>query len=429
MESVEDRGSWRLCSLFIDHSPLVPSRLFLPSYKSVQVITMNPVWTHAAEFLMPALVRGEVGGKLKLSENQETLRIPRQLVYLCGLVTRFRREPPYSKEQTDWFQILQTLYQKETGSSQRVYQLSPTLLPTNDTQEIINRDVKRRQEEIAVQVSKAEESILAMETNTVTKNKKKNTKPARRARDYVTERDDKDDQSDEENQSLPDDNIPVEEEPTLEELNRLMFTVEERNLSLGEWTEVKIKKKSAEHSPTNPDELPAPEEEKNLADKAAEEKSSETGRVEVIEEAVAPSTKELENQEPIEIPYPREDSDMKVDDNKMIIHESDDEVLLLRNKVQQMALELAIKEERLQIERATHAKALRREKEQSHERLQALQLRLYISETRLKIFEDALDQHVEAVANNVAMGSPERRARRNQQEEAAIPLYSRALRK
>jgi len=45
--------------------------------------------------------------------------------------------------------------------------------------------------------------------------------------------------------------------------------------------------------------------------------------------------------------------------------------------------------------------------------MQALQLRLYISETRLKTYEDALQQHVEAVANNVAASPPRRTADRD----------------
>jgi len=49
--------------------------------------------------------------------------------------------------------------------------------------------------------------------------------------------------------------------------------------------------------------------------------------------------------------------------------------------------------------------------------LQALQLRLYISETKLKTYQEALEKHVHAVANNTADGSaissPERSIHKN----------------
>ena len=47
-------------------------------------------------------------------------------------------------------------------------------------------------------------------------------------------------------------------------------------------------------------------------------------------------------------------------------------------------------------------KALQHERDVSYERIQALQLRLYISETRLQTYEEALQHHVETVHRNVA---------------------------
>lgn len=47
-------------------------------------------------------------------------------------------------------------------------------------------------------------------------------------------------------------------------------------------------------------------------------------------------------------------------------------------------------------------KALQHERDVSYERIQALQLRLYISETRLQTYEEALNHHAETVQRNVA---------------------------
>jgi hypothetical protein len=55
----------------------------------------------------------------------------------------------------------------------------------------------------------------------------------------------------------------------------------------------------------------------------------------------------------------------------------------------------------LQHERAQHAQRLSQEKERHANSMQAVQLRLYISETRLKTYQDALDEHIQSVASNV----------------------------
>ena len=49
-----------------------------------------------------------------------------------------------------------------------------------------------------------------------------------------------------------------------------------------------------------------------------------------------------------------------------------------------------------------HQKEQRKEKEKYNDLIQALQLRLYISETRLKTYEDALENHIQAVADNMS---------------------------
>jgi hypothetical protein len=64
-------------------------------------------------------------------------------------------------------------------------------------------------------------------------------------------------------------------------------------------------------------------------------------------------------------------------------------------------LEILLQQQRQELEKV-HARSLQRQREDYEERIQALQLRLFISETRLKTYEDALNQHVEAVAANIS---------------------------
>jgi hypothetical protein len=110
----------------------------------------------------------------------------------------------------------------------------------------------------------------------------------------------------------------------------------------------------------------------------------------------------------------------------------------LENRVRQLELQLAKKDLELQQERQVHAKAMSQKHLDFDNQIQALQLRLYISETRLKTFQDALEQHVEAVSNNHAMmqySSPTRKKslaggqheQRQKEEQPLSPLISRVL--
>lgn len=105
-----------------------------------------------------------------------------------------------------------------------------------------------------------------------------------------------------------------------------------------------------------------------------------------------------------------------------------DDLTSLREQIQHLELQSKQKDKLLEEQRQMHAKAVKVEKERTEERMQALQLRLYISETKLKTFEDALEQHVHAVASNLASSSPDRLRRREEEEGPSTPLFSRSFR-
>jgi hypothetical protein len=98
----------------------------------------------------------------------------------------------------------------------------------------------------------------------------------------------------------------------------------------------------------------------------------------------------------------------------------------LQQQVQQLQAQLAQHELLLTQERQAHSKAL----QQHEERMQALQLKCYITETRGRAFEEALEQHNAAVANNVTPRkfSNETDAPSDVSTDATTnqPLYSRA---
>jgi hypothetical protein len=102
-------------------------------------------------------------------------------------------------------------------------------------------------------------------------------------------------------------------------------------------------------------------------------------------------------------------------------------------RIRQLEMELVQKDQQLKEERIMHAKALREEKERCEDSMQDLQLRLYISETRLKTYIDALEQHVESVAsnlsNNYTPSSPMRRGGGSMEQAppSLLLLISRVL--
>lgn len=69
--------------------------------------------------------------------------------------------------------------------------------------------------------------------------------------------------------------------------------------------------------------------------------------------------------------------------------------------LEQLEMALTMKETQIVEERQHHMKTIREMKEGYEDQIQALQMRLYISETRLKNYEDALEQHIQTVKKNI----------------------------
>ena len=92
-----------------------------------------------------------------------------------------------------------------------------------------------------------------------------------------------------------------------------------------------------------------------------------------------------------------------------------------QQQIQHLESLLAEKEQQRTEERAAAQKQLQSETNKLLEQIQALQLRLYISETRLQSYEAALKQHIESVAENTAT-SPGHHV-----TSEVPPLYTRGL--
>ena len=87
------------------------------------------------------------------------------------------------------------------------------------------------------------------------------------------------------------------------------------------------------------------------------------------------------------------------DDNESRIIMNNGDALMKENHriaiIEQKGIAL---DQKLAEERILHTKQSRMDKERYGDIIQALQLRLYISETKLKTYEDALQKHIEVVS-------------------------------
>uniref|UniRef100_A0A7S3V560 Uncharacterized protein n=1 Tax=Chaetoceros debilis TaxID=122233 RepID=A0A7S3V560_9STRA len=75
-------------------------------------------------------------------------------------------------------------------------------------------------------------------------------------------------------------------------------------------------------------------------------------------------------------------------------------------KLRELEFQLFRKNADLQEQQKSHSKAMREQKERFEDQIQALQMRLYISETKLKNHEDALRQHMKAVGATLTANVP-----------------------
>ena len=102
----------------------------------------------------------------------------------------------------------------------------------------------------------------------------------------------------------------------------------------------------------------------------------------------------------------------------------------LKNHCRIRELEDALAESNrlLEEERRTHTQQWKEEQERHANSMQALQLRLYISETRLKTYQEALEAHIQSVGENVynpnSLSSPVRRTCQEQSSHQATATRS-----
>ena len=359
---------------------------------------MTTLCTEAvAEALTRSLAKGQVGGMFPLTETQEKLGVPRPLVYICGLVV-VGANVQFTAKQTRLFTKLQKVYHTclSLESEQKLFQLSPTLIPCKEAQHVIQRNVKEKQTEMDLQAKRIAEQLLEAEINVLQKKtkkrscRKKQQKPQTVVEKTVPVDETAQQQQEEDEEDDDEEKLPVSSDPAGREsvLSPIQVPVEKQDASPDSWVQVKTKRSLRSESPSEVSACTRFDGNKEKGSVHMQSVSCET-------QDTIPSAATIQS---------------------------------LQERIHQLQIQLAEKESLLEQERTAHATQLQSEREGTEERMQALQLRLYISETRSRAFEEALNAHVEAVANNVAL-TPVKSNNVSTSRSNSKPLYSRVAAK
>jgi hypothetical protein len=437
---------------------------------------------------------------IRLTPEQEALSIPPYLVYLAGLLASGEPSissiasssgPPYPKLLKERFQEYQTAYHHEGCSSKNskggsiMYALSPRLIPTEEQQKCIDQDIERNAKELesaanAVVKGLHEMDDRAEETSSLTRKqqrkpkKKKNLPSSKDAKKSIRHHadtriniDDGANDVQQNNHKGADDT----EEPS-ETLEQLQLQIQTKNALLqsddaagdGAWITVS-KKGLSNVSDCEADDSSSPSSERLQETTTTSQSFVETQETfidtrgqrappsggcesedassparqqllsfvdDAVEETSNNDAKTLEA-EPTPTPTPTATKNNKEESSFALL-------LLQERNIRLLEQQLAEKEEQLANERRDHATTRRAGKERSDNLAQSLQLRLYISETHLKSYQEALDQHIQAVATNVSApnnsynsisSSPMRQGTTSNNEQdhppPSSPLISRVL--
>jgi hypothetical protein len=420
------------------------------------------------------LATGRVGdASFPLSEIQQNLKIDRSIVYLSTLCFAEQDDmvPTYAMEGnvsnkssissrvTERFATLQAMYhsvlarQETNGVCQSVqpsvlFELSPRLCPSKEQLEVVVRDLKAAKDNLTRKVQQAADLLeecneqnkfrAGKRGHQQIKNRPPNSMPATYCEGECA--------------FFPvvEQRQPKQDTKTLEELLRPRYVSENPEISSKDdvvgasWIEIsKIKRKgSSSMSPT-------------ILSTVLRSKSSAPPSVNKSITPILPTKPRTSSRgtRDGEITGSKVARESKPTDDQAFDHNSsttDKGTVVKGEHNSQCGLSPDMfntsydkQKERIQVLEASmeemkreHAKTLQQERQRHDDLVQSLQLRLYISETRLKTYEEALQTHIQAVALNVNGGgqssSPDRMiVATEKSEEVAFhrSLITKALQK
>lgn len=392
--------------------------------------TMAPCTDAIAESLTRELAKGLVGSNLPLSELQKELGVPHPLVFIAGLVLLGEQTtaPPFTTTQSQQFEHLQRQYHTclNLELTRNVFQLSATLIPCREARNVITECINAHERKMTLQANAAAESLLQETKKTAKKKKKKKKKQQKKNKSNLQQEKTVEtmekslpvaESKKEPPASLDTDSESSEEEEedqpqVLTPICQVKNQTDVISSSSEPWVQVKTKRSLRSQALSDADDSKNHEEQvSNETATATSNHADENRKEESFEDIAAPPS--------CSIPTDELSKECTIQS--------------LQEQVECLKLALAERETLLQQERQSHLRKMQRQRESTEERIQALQLRLYISETRSRNYEEALEAHVQAVANNVAL-TPRKSKRGTDRDDenstedgssSSKPLYSR----
>ena len=412
-----------------------------------------------SEALMDDLAKkGDISIHVNLTSEQRLLGIPKSLVYIASLVIPKGKDPPYTKEEERIFARLQILYQQkkilyqleEKPKLPKLFKLSPKFIPplhsTTETEPTMDfvvdrkrkqhsadgvtvvlpetKEDKNRRLRIMEELLAIEEKEAANNKNTSKKLSKKNRKNKRRSTNVSDESTIMASLSVEgespivtkNNRKQPTNTLSLEGLATACE--EIIESQNHRNTNSSS-SLLNFNNQMKEHTNENESKDSLQSNKTTGSDENIFHNDNENNNISTLEAekyndmrnflneiiASSPENKSNDSAEDCKTVYISEKSKSNMAVTASNHHDMEDsslknEVDRLRHELERVKMyyEDKLKEERKGFKKKLE-ESLRLEREKSEERFQALQLRLYISDTRAQTLEDALDEHIAAVSH------------------------------
>ncbi|KAG7339682.1 hypothetical protein IV203_025274 [Nitzschia inconspicua] len=405
--------------------------------------------------LIAGLVSGRVGGdSFPLSDEQVSLKIDRRIVYLASLC--FVEENPLSQPSftvnvatklhqarcipsrlKNRFRVLQKMYRDlllvgqensnqsstDTTTTTTTFELSPRLCPSKEQLAFVLHDIQQIQNRLEQQAQTTAEELLRelQEQPKRRSNKTKSSTPQKK-------RDSKSKPTLKEKTRTEEFVYNNNNTETLQQLLKQRFVTEEdaacRNGNNDQWVEVSRDKKKngsskTSASPTLLSHVQTEHSEVSCTDLCSSPIVSpgicqkqnltrvEDTKVEMVGEDEAASTtlhstdkvRSTSSNEIVPVHVPVTAFGTEPLSQPLNISPATDQTIGQTQEDRIRSLEVALEETKKE-----HEKVLLKERQGYEDLIQSLQLRLYISETRLKTYEEALQRHIESVATNISGG-------------------------
>ena len=376
---------------------------------------------------------GAKTSSFEFTDEQMALKISPYLLFLAAVV--FAEEELYHQKQrstsgrirNERFDFLQKLYHKNAlpvNLSPIIFMLSPRLQPSPSLLEIVKRDLITIFEKLEYQAKEAEKALLdedslsssntssfsslenrrnnQQQINSKANDQRKNKRP--KSKSHLNNKTQKKVSVTKTPENKKTKNSPTKSiEVLIEEFTTSSIPDTANNKTDEEINWIKISKKNRKTMTT--ENLPA-----RSSPPSFNPMCEEVVKSSLIEEAQAPimigaeslntlsskasSITDISHAKDFTLPL----SSSAEDNESKIIMNNGDALMKENHRIAIIEQKGIALDQKLAEERIAHTKQSRMDKERYEDIIQALQLRLYISETKLKTYEDALQKHIEVVS-------------------------------